>query len=53
VANISELVKEEKLSHVEQEFIWMYIEDYPESQIADMLNLKDSELGAIKQKLQV
>jgi len=53
VANISELINEEKLSHAEQEFIWLYIEDYPESQIADMLHLDATELDDIKQKLQV
>ncbi len=53
VTRISELMEEEKLSQKEQEFIWMYIEDYPESQIADMLHLDGMELQEIKQKLLV
>jgi len=53
VTKISELIKEEKLSNTEEEFIWMYLEDYPESQIADMLHLDAVELKEIKQKLQL
>ncbi|MCW3133361.1 MAG: hypothetical protein N2V78_03425 [Methanophagales archaeon] len=51
VEKLGELIKEENLSHVEEEFIWLFIEDYPESQIADMLQLDQAELGAIKKKL--
>ena len=51
VEKLGELIKEENLSHVEEEFIWLFIEDYPESQIADMLQLDQAALGAIKKKL--
>ena len=51
VEKLTELIKEEKVSHVEEEFIWLFIEDYPESQIADMLQLDEVELGEIKKKL--
>ncbi len=51
VEKLGELIKEEKLSHVEEEFIWLFIEDYPESQIVDMLQLDEAGLKEIKKKL--
>ncbi len=51
VEKLSELIKEENLSDVEEEFIWLFIEDYPESQIVDMLQLDKKQLGEIKKKL--
>ncbi len=51
VEKLTELIKEEKVSHVEEEFIWLFVEDYPESQIADMLQLDKKQLGEIKKKL--
>ncbi len=51
VEKLSELIKEENLSDVEEEFIWLFIEDYPESQIVDMLQLDEAKLGEIKKKL--
>jgi hypothetical protein len=53
VEKLSELIKEEKLSHVEEEFIWLFIEDYPESQIVDMLQLDEAKLEEIKKKLRL
>jgi hypothetical protein len=51
VEKVSELIEEEKLSHVEEEFVWLFMENYPESQIADMLQLDNGELEKIKEKL--
>ncbi|RJS81119.1 hypothetical protein CW713_06680 [Methanophagales archaeon] len=53
VEKLCELIKEEKLSHVEEEFIWLFIEDYPESQIKDMLQLDEAKLEEIKKKLRL
>jgi hypothetical protein len=53
VEKLGELVKEEELSHLEEEFIWLFIENYPESQIVDMLQLDEAGLKEIKQKLQL
>ncbi|RLG33277.1 hypothetical protein DRN80_04925 [Methanosarcinales archaeon] len=51
VEKLSELIKEENLSPLEQEFVWLFIEDYPESQIRDMLHLDEEEMQEIKKKL--
>jgi len=51
VDKLSELINEENLSHLEQEFVWLFIEDYPESQIMDMLHLGEEEMQEIKKKL--
>jgi len=51
VEKLSELIKEEKLSYSEEEFIWLFIENYPEPQIVDMLQLDSVELEEIKKKL--
>ncbi|MCK4476411.1 MAG: hypothetical protein KAU16_06760 [Methanophagales archaeon] len=51
VEKLGELIKEEKLSHLEEEFIWLFIENYPESQIVDMLQLDEAGLKGIKKKL--
>ncbi len=53
VEKLSRLIKEEKLSQTEEEFIWLFIENYPESQITDMLQLDEVELEEIKEKLQL
>jgi len=34
VDELSELINEENLSHLEQEFVWLFMVDYPE--IMDM-----------------
>ncbi len=51
VDKLKELIKEENLSPVEREFIWLFVEDYPESQIKEMLHLGDDEVQDIKKKL--
>jgi hypothetical protein len=51
VEKLSELIKEERLSHLEEEFIWLFIENYPEPQIEDMLQVDKVELEKIKKKL--
>ncbi|MBA7528968.1 hypothetical protein ES705_21160 [subsurface metagenome] len=51
VEKLSELIKEERVSHVEEEFIWLFIENYPEPQIVDMLQVDKIELEKIKKKL--
>lgn len=51
VEKLTRLIKEEKLASIEEEFIWLFIENYPESQIADMLQLNKKQLGEIKKKL--
>ena len=53
VEKLSGLIKGEQLSQTEEEFIWLFIENYPESQITDMLQLDEVELGEIKEKLQL
>ncbi len=53
VEKLNELIKEENLSPVEREFVWLFVENYPESQIKDMLHLGDDELRAIKKKLRL
>ena len=51
VEKLTGLIKEEKLASTEEEFIWLFIENYPESQIVDMLQLDKKQLGEIKKKL--
>ena len=51
VEKLTGLIKEEKLASIEEEFIWLFIENYPESQIVDMLQLNKKQLGEIKKKL--
>ncbi len=51
VEKLTGLIKEEKLASTEEEFIWLFIENYPESQIVDMLQLNKKQLGEIKKKL--
>ena len=51
VEKLTGLIKEEKLPSIEEEFIWLFIENYPESQIMDMLQLDKKQLGEIKKKL--
>ena len=51
VEKLTGLIKEEKLAPTEEEFIWLFIENYPESQIVDMLQLNKKQLGEIKKKL--
>lgn len=51
VEKLTRLIKEEKLLPIEEEFIWLFIENYPESQIVDMLQLNKKQLGEIKKKL--
>jgi len=51
VEKLTGLIKEEKLSSIEEEFIWLFVENYPESQIVDMLQLDKKQLGEIKKKL--
>ena len=51
VEKLTRLIKEEKLASIEEEFIWLFIENYPESQIVDMLQLNKKQLGEIKKKL--
>lgn len=53
VEKLGELIKGEGLSHLEEEFIWLFIENYPESQIVDMLQLDEARLKEIKKKLQL
>ncbi len=53
VEELSELLKEERLSHLEEEFVWLFIEGYPEPQIEGMLQLDEVKLKEIKKKFRL